>query len=149
MGEAPANAIVEERTKNGPFKDMEDLVNRLGTKVMSRKVLEVLSTIGAFDSIDPNRRMWLENVPQIYRSAQENEENADQMGLFGEESSEMSTELIQFKPWDTRKNEKEKEHHWVLLYRLSDGCLQGKKSKDHFGGLTIKECPLDTRDQVQ
>ena len=55
-------------------KDMEDLVNRLGTKVMSRKVLEVLSTIGAFDSIDPNRRMWLENVPQIYRSAQENEE---------------------------------------------------------------------------
>ena len=109
MGEAPANAIVEERTKNGPFKDMEDLVNRLGTKVMSRKVLEVLSTIGAFDSIDPNRRMWLENVPQIYRSAQENEENADQMGLFGEESSEMSTELIQFKPWDTlEKNEKRK-----------------------------------------
>ncbi len=81
MGEAPANAIVEERTKNGPFKDMEDLVNRLGTKVMSRKVLEVLSTIGAFDSIDPNRRMWLENVPQIYRSAQENEEKCRSDGF--------------------------------------------------------------------
>lgn len=145
MGEGPANAIVEERTKNGPFKDMEDLVSRLGTKVMSRKVLEVLSTIGAFDSIDPNRRMWLENVPQIYRSAQENEENADQMGLFGEESSEMSTELVQYKPWDTLERMKKEKSIIGFFFTGSpmDACRE--EIKDHFGGLTIKECPLDTQ----
>ena len=112
---------------------------------MSRKVLEVLSTIECSIQSGSEIRMWLENVPQIYRSAQENEENADQMGLFGEESSEMSTELVQYKPWDTLERMKKEKSIIGFFFTGSpmDACRE--EIKDHFGGLTIKECPLDTQ----
>ncbi len=56
--------------------------------------------------------------------------NADQMGLFGEESSEMSTELIQFKPWDTlERMKKEKRASLGSSLPALRWMPAGKKSK--------------------
>ena len=51
VGEAAAESIIEERTKNGKFKDIYDFMERVNYAVVNRKCLENLAYAGAFDSI--------------------------------------------------------------------------------------------------
>ncbi len=100
MGEASANAISSEREKDGPFKDMYDLVIRVGSKMVTRKVLEILSLGGAFDSIDPNRKYWYSNIENAYKAAQEKEDAANQISLFGAEEESPEMLMTKVEPWD-------------------------------------------------
>jgi error-prone DNA polymerase len=58
IGKGVAVSIVDERSTNGPFVDMHDLVRRVG---LSTAQLEALATAGAFDSMGFTRReaLWL------------------------------------------------------------------------------------------
>ncbi len=49
MGEGAANAIVEERLKNGPYKDVFDFAQRIDFSNVNRKAFESLVLSGAFD----------------------------------------------------------------------------------------------------
>ena len=49
------NNIVREREINGDFKDFADLVKRLDSKDLNKRVLESLIKCGAFDNISENR----------------------------------------------------------------------------------------------
>ena len=49
LGEASAEAIIHERKKNGPYKDIYDFVIRLDPKVLNKKVFESLVYSGALD----------------------------------------------------------------------------------------------------
>ena len=51
VGEAAAESIIEERTKNGKFKDIYDFMERVNYAVVNKKCLENLAYAGAFDSI--------------------------------------------------------------------------------------------------
>ena len=51
VGEAAADSIIEERTRNGKFKDIYDFMERVNYAVVNRKCLENLAYAGAFDSI--------------------------------------------------------------------------------------------------
>ncbi len=51
VGEAAAESIIEERGKNGRFKDIYDFMERVNYSVVNRKCLENLAYAGAFDSI--------------------------------------------------------------------------------------------------
>ncbi len=59
MGQAVADEIIAERQKNGSFKTIHDFVNRISTKVCSRKNVEILIKAGAFDSTGYTRRQML------------------------------------------------------------------------------------------
>ena len=50
FGEGAADAVVNERKKNGPYKDIFDLVERVDLGAMNRKALESLVLSGALDS---------------------------------------------------------------------------------------------------
>ncbi len=56
FGEGAADAIVNERKANGPFKDVFDLVERVDMGAVNRKALESLVYSGALDSLDKVRR---------------------------------------------------------------------------------------------
>ncbi|HHM20848.1 MAG TPA: DNA polymerase III subunit alpha, partial [Bacteroidetes bacterium] len=59
VGEGPVEAILNERKKGGPFKDIFDLVKRLDSKTANKKVLESLAYGGAFDCFsDLHRRQY-------------------------------------------------------------------------------------------
>ncbi len=47
--------LVAERDKNGRFKDLFDLAQRLDAKIFNRAQFENLAKAGAFDALDPNR----------------------------------------------------------------------------------------------
>ena len=51
LGEAAVQAIVDERTKNGPYKDIFDFAERVNMSAVKRNGLEYLALSGAFDSI--------------------------------------------------------------------------------------------------
>lgn len=61
VGEGAVEAIVNEREKNGPFKDLFDFAERVNLSQVNRRTLENLALAGAFDSISGiNRSQFLE-----------------------------------------------------------------------------------------
>ncbi|MBQ8009845.1 MAG: DNA polymerase III subunit alpha [Bacteroidaceae bacterium] len=50
MGDAAAEAIISERLKNGPYKDIFDFAQRVNMSAVNRKAYESLALCGGFDS---------------------------------------------------------------------------------------------------
>ncbi len=48
-GDAAVESIIEERTLNGPFKDVFDFMTRVNLRTVNKKTLESLAYAGAFD----------------------------------------------------------------------------------------------------
>ncbi len=55
MGDSAALAIIEEREKNGPFKDIYDFAQRINFSSVNRKAFESLALSGGFDSFGIRR----------------------------------------------------------------------------------------------
>ncbi len=51
VGEGAVDAIIQERTKNGPFKSLTDFVERLPLTTVNKKNIEALAFSGAFDTM--------------------------------------------------------------------------------------------------
>lgn len=58
MGEAAASAIINERTKNGPFRDIYDFAERVDFRNVNRKAFESLAYSGGFDSFGLYREQY-------------------------------------------------------------------------------------------
>ncbi|MBP1617307.1 MAG: polymerase alpha subunit [Bacteroidetes bacterium] len=50
VGESAVNNILDERTKNGPFKDIFDFVERVNLSTCNKKNIESLALAGGFDN---------------------------------------------------------------------------------------------------
>ena len=55
MGDGVAQAIIDEREQNGPFKDIFDFVQRINFSQVNRKAFESLALSGGFDSFGIRR----------------------------------------------------------------------------------------------
>ena len=55
MGDGVAQAIIDEREKNGPYKDIFDFVQRINFSQINRKAFEALALSGGFDSFGYRR----------------------------------------------------------------------------------------------
>ena len=51
VGEAAVRSLIEEREKNGPFKNIYDLMERVNFTIVNRKCLENIAYSGGLDSI--------------------------------------------------------------------------------------------------
>ncbi|MBR2101457.1 MAG: DNA polymerase III subunit alpha [Prevotella sp.] len=58
MGSAAADAIIEERDNNGPFKDIYDVVQRVNLQACNRRALESMALSGGFDSFGIGRDQY-------------------------------------------------------------------------------------------
>ena len=56
VGGTAADAIIEEREKNGPYKDVFDFIQRVNLGAVNRKCVESLVLSGAFDAFGAMRR---------------------------------------------------------------------------------------------
>ncbi|MDE7160569.1 MAG: DNA polymerase III subunit alpha [Muribaculaceae bacterium] len=59
VGVNAVTAIISERDKNGPYKDIYDFVERVNLSACNRSAIESLALAGAFDSFDIAREMML------------------------------------------------------------------------------------------
>ena len=55
LGTSAIRAIVEERSRNGPYKDFEDFLKRIDPRKVNKRALESLIKCGAFDSLGYKR----------------------------------------------------------------------------------------------
>lgn len=58
MGEGAADAIIAERTANGPYKDIYDFAQRISFSQVNRKCFESLALSGGFDSFGHAREQY-------------------------------------------------------------------------------------------
>lgn len=58
MGAAAAEAIISEREKNGPYKDIFDVAQRVNLSACNRKCFESLALSGGFDSFGIKRESY-------------------------------------------------------------------------------------------
>lgn len=58
MGSAAAEAIINEREQNGPYKDIFDLAQRVNLAACNRKCFESLVLSGGFDSFNIKRESY-------------------------------------------------------------------------------------------
>jgi len=111
VGVSCVDAIVEEREKNGPYKDIFDFVQRINQGACNRKALESMALAGAFDDFKeikredffvPNPRgeafsETLMRFGQRYQVSQQEMQNS-LFGAFG--AIEVATPVIpQAEPW--------------------------------------------------
>ena len=69
VGEAAMHTAISDREENGPFESMEDLSNRLDTKVVNKRILENLVKAGALDFTNINRATLTTKIEQVIASA--------------------------------------------------------------------------------
>jgi DNA polymerase-3 subunit alpha len=95
VGEAAVEQIVEERTQNGPFKNIFDFAKRVNLRAVNKRSFEALAMAGAFDGFpethraqyfykeNENNQTFIENVIRFGSSYQE-QKNSQQTSLFGD-----------------------------------------------------------------
>ena len=85
VGAQAMAALVAERNKNGRYKDLFDLAERLDTKQFNKRQFENLAKAGALDGLNPNRAQNFAAAELIMRHAAVAAEQRDsaQIGLFG------------------------------------------------------------------
>ncbi|HXP52604.1 MAG TPA: DNA polymerase III subunit alpha, partial [Bacteroidia bacterium] len=71
VGEAAVGSIVEEREKNGAFKDIYDLMSRINLRSANKKTFESLIMAGAFDAFGYTRAQYFasENNKETFLEA--------------------------------------------------------------------------------
>ena len=112
VGEAAMKVIVDERTKNGPFKSVEDFLKRVDSSALNKRYLENMIRSGTFDGLDKNRAKLYNNVEKMIAFAAEATaaRNSSQIGLFGTDPSVSRLKLEQVPDWPhVERLEHEKE----------------------------------------
>jgi DNA polymerase-3 subunit alpha len=85
VGEKAMETLVEERTRGGPFRDLDDLAGRLEARLLNRRQLESLAAGGAFDGLNLDRAVVhaaAETILSVAAKAAETRQSG-QGGLFG------------------------------------------------------------------
>jgi len=85
VGEHVVKTIVEERTENGPFKDIFNLTERVDPKVLTKGTLETLIKAGALDCLPGTRAQQSAIVERAVQSAlsRQKDKARGQKSLFG------------------------------------------------------------------
>ncbi len=87
VGENLAKQIVEERIKNGKYKDIADLLDRVESRSLNKKSMEAMIKAGVFDVFDERGKLLngLEKMLEFARN-QQKEKDTSQQGLFNASS---------------------------------------------------------------
>ena len=65
LGNNLIDRIIVERERNGNYKGIFDFCNRMSGADVNRRAIESLIYAGAFDSISPNRRQYIEALENV------------------------------------------------------------------------------------
>lgn len=118
-GQAAIEAIVQEREKNGEFKNLFDFCGRVDMRKMNKRVLEALIKAGAFDTIGPHRASIMESLALASQEAEQTLRNQTlgQHDLFGSANPETpAMEYIAVAEWSEQirlMGEKETLGHYL------------------------------------
>ena len=141
VGEAAMQTIIDERTKNGPYKDIDDFAGRLDTRQVNKRQMENMVRSGTFDCLNSNRKQMYTGLESIVgeASAQMAERESNQMGMFGgDDQPTQSIRLPDVADWPPM--EKLREEFGAIGFYLSAHPLDSYgKSLERLGVQSIGE----------
>ncbi|MHB1140901.1 MAG: DNA polymerase III subunit alpha [Sulfuricaulis sp.] len=85
LGAAAIEAILQERNREGPFKDLFDFCQRIDLRKVNRRVLESLIKAGALDGLGTHRAALMASLNAALAAADQHSRNleAGQADIFG------------------------------------------------------------------
>jgi DNA polymerase-3 subunit alpha len=83
LGVDIADAIIEERKKNGKYKSFADFLERINHKNLNKKSIEALAKCGAMDEFVTHRNMVMGNLEKLLAFNKETRGAGSQESLFG------------------------------------------------------------------
>ncbi len=109
VGHTVAREIVEERKRNGKYKNITNFVERVRTKDLNKKSIEAMAKVGALEGLGERNQILasMENILQHAKNFQ-TLQNSNQSSLFG--ASDI--ELPQIKLADAPPAEKRQSLNW-------------------------------------
>ena len=127
LGGNAVNTIIEERTKNGLFKDIYDVVERVNLTACNRKAIENLALAGAFDCFEEITRESFFDINSKEESFSEvlvkygqrfqSDKNSQATSLFGDMTTSLTTKpaIPTVEQWPNMERLR-KEHDLVGMY---------------------------------
>ncbi len=85
VGESAVQAIVDERTANGPYRSLPDLCRRIDLQRVNKRVFEALIKSGSLDHLGPNRATLTAELERAMHLGEQNSRamSVGQVDLFG------------------------------------------------------------------
>jgi DNA polymerase-3 subunit alpha len=85
VGQGACEAIAEERTKGGPYKDLADFCRRVDPSKLNRRVLEALILSGSLDALASTRASLMLQLPDAIKAAEQHlrDRQSGQNDMFG------------------------------------------------------------------
>jgi DNA polymerase III subunit alpha len=85
VGESAVQAIVDERSANGPYRSLPDLCRRIDLQRVNKRVLEALIKSGSLDHLGPNRATLTAELERAMHLGEQNSRamSVGQVDLFG------------------------------------------------------------------
>lgn len=144
VGEAAVTAIVNERTANGPFKDIFAIAERCDPKQVTKGVLELLVKAGACDSLVGRRAQKFSVIERAVQGAAsiQRDKQRGQKNLFGgdDDDDKPGTPAAAVSPlpdipeWNKREmlaNEKEALGFFLTSHPLAEMAATIKQYSTH------------------
>jgi DNA polymerase-3 subunit alpha len=131
-GVAAAEAIVAERSANGPFKDLFDFCERIDPALANRSAIESLIKAGAFDACGGHRAQWMAVLDKALQAGAATlaDRRRGQKGLFGDDADDepvakgaANAKLPSVEEWTEREklsNEKEVLGFYLTSHPLAE-----------------------------
>ena len=134
VGKNTVDAIIEEREKNGPFKDIYDVVERINLSACNRRALESFALSGTFDSLPGITR------EAFFEKNLRDEPFSDVLMKFGQrfqsgQASMQNSLFVDIEPLEVAKPPIPQAEQWNILERLD-------KEKE-LVGMYLSAHPLD------
>ena len=128
VGRPAAEEIVRERKQGGPYKDLEDFLERVRTKDLNKKSLEALAKVGALDHLGERGTLLanLDNILSFSKNVEKVKET-HAISLFGDLSMEKPKVRLEHVTPASKKDRLSWEKELLGLY-VSDHPLSGYAS---------------------
>ena len=84
-GAAALEGVIEERSRNGPYRDLFDFTRRIDQKRVNRRVVEALVRAGALDGLGPSRASLMLTLTDALLAAEQlaRDSSTGQNDMFG------------------------------------------------------------------
>ena len=104
VGEDICEVIYQERKDRGPYRDLENFLERIQDKDLNKKSLESLAQSGALDSFGHDRGVMMANIETCsFYSACQRKRETKQHSLFSGTAIAMDTKLLEAAAGDARR----------------------------------------------
>jgi len=142
VGAAAMDALVAERQKNGPYKDLADFARRMDAKAINKRQMENLVRAGVFDSLEKNRGRLFEGIEVVLREAQAAavDRESGQSSLFGGPATPSKLVLPSRPDWSPAEK-LQQEFDSIGFYLSAHPMDAYGRSLQRLGVLKITEVP--------